>query len=150
MCKLVYMLFLLLAAGWDLKMKEIPIWVFGLGMGVAALVRGYDYQIDGRAFFSWNLVISLSVGFVLLLLAAASREAVGAGDGVFFLVSGLYLDYRDTLALFFSGLILCSLYCLAAGVAGMIRRKSIWSKTIPFLPFLVPMGIWMMINQGGY
>lgn len=149
MCKVVFFLYLMLAAGWDLKVKEIPLWVFGLGMGAVPLVRGYDYLVFGKVFFSWSLVISLSVGAVLLLLAAVSREAVGMGDGVFFLVSGLYLDYQDTFALFFSGLLLCSIFCLAVGVAGMLRRQSIWSQTIPFLPFLVPMGIWIVLNQGG-
>ena len=150
MCKIVYLSFLMLAAGWDLKVKEIPLWVYGLGLGAVPLVRGYDYLVFSRGFFNRDLVLSMAVGAVLLFLSVISREAVGFGDGVFFLVSGMYLEYRETVALFLSGLVLCGVFCLAAGAVGVIRHRSMRSQTVPFIPFLVPMGIWMVINQGGF
>ena len=144
MYKLAFLVFLAAAASWDLIKREIPLWVYLAGAVMAVATRRLEWiTADG--------LLSMGIGGGLLFLALISREQIGPGDGAFFLVSGMFLECRINAALFFYGLMLCSIYCLWIEVYGHIRYrgKSVRKMTVPFLPFLVPVGIWLMAGGSG-
>ena len=95
--------------------------------------------------FSETLLAMLP-GAVLLLFSRITAGKIGEGDGWFFVVSGLFLSWREAAVLFLSGLMLCGgygLFVLAAGAAG---GKDMRKKRLPFLPFLLPGGIWLFFS----
>lgn len=144
MHKLAFLIFLTAAASWDLIKREIPLWVYIGGVVMAVLTRRLEWATaDG--------MLSIGIGGCLLFLALISRDRIGKGDGVFFLVSGMYLECRMNAVLFFYGLMLCSIYCLWMEVYGHIRsrHKEMRNMTVPFLPFLVPVGIWLIAGGSG-
>ena len=142
MYKLAFILFLLLAAAWDLLKKEVPLGLYLCGALLAVLTRGFGWLTADGCF-------SIGIGIGLLFLTLVSGGRIGAGDGMFFLVSGMYLECRVNAALFFYGLMLCCIYCLWAGVYSRIKYQQIQNKTVPFLPFLVPVGVWLTTGGGG-
>ena len=146
MYKLAFLIFLMAAAFWDLIKKEIPLWIYVAGAVMAVMTRRLEWvTVDG--------MLSIGIGGGLFLLALISRERIGKGDGVFFLVSGMFLESRMNAALFFYGLMLCSVYCLWMEAYGHIGRRNRYRElrktTVPFLPFLVPVGIWLITGGSG-
>lgn len=101
------------------------------------------YGILGRHL--WDLGLGAGVGGVLLALSYAAREAIGKGDGWFFVVSGMYLGVSRNLFLLAGGLGLCFLAGLALIVRGIIQGRSVRQLSLPFLPYLIPAGIGVML-----
>lgn len=96
-------------------------------------------RVLGRA----GLGRALSCGIGLGLLAAgwASRGRIGAGDGCFFLVSGLLLDVGENFWLFFASVFLCGLCSLGILVqAQLAGRRKAGTDTLAFLPFVAAGG----------
>lgn len=141
----IFLLFLLVAAGRDLKKKSVEIWIYII-FGIWALLdMGYRWVVMGQQIDYGNLFSSLCLGFGLLGCGILWRDAVGLGDGCFFLVSGLLLGFWENLALLCYGMLLCSLYCLGYLIWNQVYyRRNVRKDTVPFLPFLVPVGIWIV------
>lgn len=141
----IFLLFLLVAAGRDLKKKSVEIWIYII-FGIWALLdMGYRWVVMGQQIDCGNLFSSLCLGFGLLGCGILWRDAVGLGDGCFFLVSGLLLGFWENLALLCYGMLLCSLYCLGYLIWNQVYyRRNVRKDTVPFLPFLVPVGIWIV------
>lgn len=89
----------------------------------------------------WFLFAGCLIGAVLLFVSRVTEGAVGAGDGLFFLVSGVYLGFWRNLFLFGSALALCSLAGLCILVWGQMKGKDYRKKKLPFLIFTIPAGI---------
>lgn len=141
----IFLLFLLVAAGRDLKKKSVEIWIYII-FGIWALLdMGYRWVVMGQQIDCGNLFSSLCLGFGLLGCGILWRDAVGLGDGCFFLVSGLLLGFWENLALLCYGMLLCSLYCLGYLIWNQVYyRRNVRKDTVPFLPFLLPVGIWIV------
>ena len=144
----LFIFFLLIAAAQDIREKQVEVRVFVIFGLLAVLLCRYQW-ITG----SWNGWIdvagNLCVAGGLIAAAVIWREAVGLGDGCFFLVSGLLLGFWENLALLFYGLFLCGSYCLLKLVLNQLRgRGNVNKQTVPFLPFLVPAGIWLVFIKG--
>lgn len=94
---------------------------------------------------------SMAVGAFLLLLSRISRGAIGEGDGWFFTVSGLYLNFWDNLLLLSSGLFLGGIFALFLTTAAFLNgsKGSAGKRRIPFLPLLLPAGLWMALCKNG-
>ncbi|MEE0673010.1 MAG: hypothetical protein UCN44_06945, partial [Enterocloster sp.] len=75
---------------------------------------------------------------LLLGISVVTEEAMGKGDGWFFLVSGLFLGFWKNVFLLTGGLFLC----FPVAVWLMIGR---WGKNtgikLPLLPFMFPVGL---------
>lgn len=84
----------------------------------------------------------LAAGLFLLTASAVSKGKVGAGDGLAFLVSGLFLDFWENSLLLFESLLLLSAVCLES----WIFQREAAPVEHPFMPyvFLVYLGgiIW--------
>lgn len=137
---LVFLSFLLAAAWQDYREKSVSVLLYA-GYGLAACV----IRLANAA---WNPMVlcGLGVGGVMLLLGRLTQGAIGSGDGWFFIIGDLYLSVPETILLLLNGLAFCGIFCLILIVCGKIRGRSMRGVTVPFLPFLVPAWIWMVIS----
>lgn len=143
--KWIFLLFLIIAAGQDMKRKSVDIRVYVV-FGMWALIGlGYHWLMEGHLVNWGNLFSSMCLGLGLIGCALLWHDAVGMGDGCFFLVSGLMLGFWENLALLCYGMLLCSIYCLCLMVWNQVRyHRNVRKYTVPFLPFLVPVGFWII------
>lgn len=144
----VFMGFLLVAAGQDLYRKGIKVWVFVLFGIIALAADGYLWSQAGGEFCWRSHLWSCGVGAGLLLLGKICGGSIGAGDGCFFLISGLLLEFWENLMVLCIGVILCGSYGLCLFVWKKIRTgENIGKQTVPFLPFAVIPGVWMAVEN---
>lgn len=137
--QLMFGLFLLIAAWQDGKEKKINIALFltaGVAGGILSLLHG-QWGID-------RLLSSLT-GVGLLMFGRLSREAIGYGDGLFFIVSGLFLPLNENLQMLIFGLMICGLASGGIIFIGFIKGRNMRGKTLPFIPFLIPAWIGMAV-----
>ncbi len=150
----------LVAGAWqDMRNRKIKVSLIAMsGTGGAVLRVLYivldtavTYQGEGcQQLFGlamgrlMDTVLAMAVGGGLLFLSRMTKEAVGKGDGWFFLVSGIYLGAMKNLALLAGGLGACFLLSIVLMLKGIIQGTDMGKLRIPFLPFLVPAGIGVM------
>lgn len=147
--------FTALAAGQDLRKKQVDInlyWIFGMIAGAILVFRMWENQN-----IMWEKAAEGLFGFlpglVLLGLGKVSRGSIGAGDGCYFLISGLLLGFWRNLAVLFYGTLCCGLFCLVYFVWGNFKKKdNLRKQTVPFLPFAAVPVFWMIIGEaaGGW
>lgn len=148
MMQMLFLAFLATAAIQDLREKQVKLWVFFL-FGLLSLgLAGYLWLKPGMA-YSWQEHLkSSSLGLGLLGMGRICREEIGAGDGLFFLISGWQLSFQENLLLLCGGMILCGLYAMTVFVWYRIFcQKRVGKETIPFLPFVAVWGVWMTSAQ---
>lgn len=144
--RLVFVLYLITAAWQDLRSRTIRTNVF-MVFGIAGiLMRLGQLLAECRGAGQWrnglaDTGLALLIGAGLLSLSAISGQAVGMGDGLFFMVSAFYLGLWQNLALLMGGLLLCFLYCGGLLLWGCAHHIRVGTYRVPFLPFLVPVGI---------
>lgn len=143
----IFGMFLAVAAGQDLRKKQVDLWIYGL-FGCFAFLLAIGRQLRGAAGFQWQEYIGgISIGLMLLGIGIISRGSIGMGDGLFFLVSGMILKLPENMLLLSYGILLCGLYSLGYLVWIHFRAEGIKhmrAQMIPFLPFLIPPGIWLL------
>lgn len=138
--QVAFLLFLLSAAWQDVRQRTISVWTYwGFG-AIACLLM----MIGGR---NWDIETTgaVAIGIILLLFGRWTGWSIGEGDGWFFVVAGIYLGFWANLALLFYGLLLCGFYCLGVVVWGWMYKLNVRKLKVPFLPFLLPVGIWIII-----
>lgn len=141
----LFLSFLLVAAGQDLRSKQVEVRVYIVFGVLAAGLVWYQWYVRDLA--DWpGIICNLCIALGMLAACWLCPGAIGAGDGCFFLVSGMLLSFWENLALLFYGILLCGGYCLLKVVVNQLYQGT-WVKhqTVPFLPFLVPVGIWLVI-----
>jgi len=109
---------------YDIKTRQIQPIIL-LVSGILGIVTGAAAVITGSTGF-------LLPGAFLLLTAKASREAVGYGDGLALMVTGMYIDVLQTFNLFILALFLSAMAAIVMIVIKRAGRKDV----MPFLPFL--------------
>ena len=109
----------------DLQTLEIH-----LPFCAAFLILGI-VSVTGTGQSLLETVISLIPGMILLWTARISRGAVGGGDGVVVLITGLFLGFSLTLASSAAGILLAGCYAGFCLFTGRFNRAA-----FPFLPFL--------------
>lgn len=156
-------LLLLGVAGWqDYKYRSIKVNVF-LGFGIfGGILRGVglvmEKQFQGcTAPGAWLLLGSygadigaaMGIGLLLLILSAVTREAVGKGDGCFFVVSGIYLGFWRNLELLWASLFLCLIAGGVIAALDLVRDRkgsaNIRKLSLPFLACAVPAGLGVLL-----
>ena len=135
----LFLMILVLAAWQDCRWKSISM-RFLLAEGII----GVRFSVALKRSLL-QVVLSAGIGVLLLLLSKWTEGGIGEGDGWFFVVSGCYIDWQDNLCLFLSGLFLCFGLSLCFMVLRLLKRKRN-HVTVPFLPFLLPVGISMMLD----
>lgn len=81
------------------------------------------------------------IGGVLILVSYFSEGSMGKGDGIFFFIAGIYLGFWKNLILLCSSLFLCSFAGLVYLMWGMLHGKDYRKRSLPFLVFALPAGI---------
>lgn len=137
---LVYSVFLLASAWYDIRTAKIPIWlliVFGVAgvLGMAAGMRPSGYTGLAAAFLP---------GIFLLLVTLCTKGAAGPGDGCFFIVSACYLGASGTIILFLCALLFCGTCSLGMAAWGFIHGINAGKMRLPFLPFILPAWLWLL------
>ena len=149
-----FLVFTAFAAYQDIKYGSIHVGVFVAGGAVgiflqtgrliAAFVRSGIWPFGGgMAFTMQQLLGAAAVGVFLLCVSCITQEAVGEGDGFFFLVAGCYLGFFKTVFLFTGALFLCFpvsavllIRQILCGGAGSVK-----GGRLPFLPFVLPVAV---------
>lgn len=137
--EVVFSMFLFAAAWQDGKTKSVSLWLLGAA-GMAGLSLSLLHGTLGPA-----RLLSCLPGGGLLLLSRFTNESVGMGDGLFFVVSGLFLNVFMNLELLIYGIFLNGAVCGAIYFYNRMAGRDVRKKTIPFLPFLVPVWIGMVM-----
>lgn len=141
--KSLFFLFLVFAAWQDYQEREIDGRIFMVA-GIAGLIVCVISCFTGQR--EWfDVVLSCSVGVGLFALRRWSNGGIGEGDGWFFVISGLYLRGLENIGLFFSGLCVCFLWSLPLAVKAILENGEGRKRELPFLPFLLPAGIWFFV-----
>ena len=143
--------FTALAAWQDLKWGSIHIGTFIAGGAAGILLQAGRFAAVSAAYGSWRMVCTPAcavlqllgaacVGMFLLALSYATQEAVGQGDGFFFLTAGCYLGFIKTVFLFTVSLLLCfpvSSFLMLCRIRGGNRIADLGKVRLPFLPFVL-------------
>ncbi len=126
----------------DLRIKKIPVIPLML-TGIVGMIFHLVY---------WNRDIQdilggISIGIVLYFISVITRGKIGKGDGVLFMVTGVYLG-------FWNNLILLWVACVMAGVVGagmMVAFKKNKDYKLPFVPFvLLAALVMLMVGKGQF
>lgn len=145
----IFGMFLAVAAGQDLKKKQVDIWIYFL-FGGLALAAAAMQQLVGNDGYQWMEHLGgMCIGLLLSGLGIISRGSIGIGDGCFFLVSGMILKFQESMMLLCYGTLFCGLYCLVYLVWRRFhsdRIAGVRKHIVPFLPFLIPPGVWLVLD----
>lgn len=123
---LVFILLIILTIS-DVKKREISLAVISLFAIIGVIMIGIDSDRD-----IWGIIIGILVGIMLIFFSYISREGIGYGDGLVFIVTGLYLGGYRNIELLLTSVFLASLY----GIIIFIICKN-YRKRIPFIPFIM-------------
>lgn len=113
-------------AAYDIKTKTVPVAAVVI-IAVSVLLYRLCMGIEVL-----ELAIGLLPGIVLLVLAFATRESIGTGDGLVVCVLGLFCGWRRCLAIFGMALVLSAMLSIILLVCRKVGRKT----ELPFLPSL--------------
>ncbi len=136
------MVWLVVCSVYDWKYCGVPLWLLvvgsvGSGIGVICTLLWGETSIA-------EVLLALVPGMVAVLLAYASREQIGYGDGVVLLVIGSYAGVGDTLKI----LMLALAGTFGVSILLLICKKANGRSRIPFVPFLT-MGS-VLVMAGGW
>ena len=124
---LVMMLFLTVLAYEDLRTGTMNIVIIGTCGATGLILR----IITGTG--TLEIMSGTIVGALLLILAFASSQAVGYGDGFLFAASGIYLGLIRNVIFLLLSLILGAVTSIVL-MAARIKKKN---ERIPFVPFML-------------
>ena len=134
--KVLLLGFLVVNAVYDVRYRRIllqtvPVFLIS---GVLLLVSGENTLVSG--------LTALLPGVFLLLLGKITREAVGYGDGLIVMVTGIYLGLWETCAVVMGALFLSAIW---GSVLMMGKRKGLHGEIswVPFLLISYTGGLWL-------
>lgn len=124
----------------DVRKKEIHRDVMIL-FGIAGVVFHLAFQRISIG----DLFGGLLVGCGMLVISYFSGGRVGIGDGVLFVVTGIFLGFRGNLVLLWCALMLMGVYALVLCLTGHLGKR----EKIPFVPFVLLGYVLMIACEGG-
>lgn len=126
----VVLVFLSICTVFDIRKKEIPL--FLAGMGTMAAVGFTIWRIGNGTIFAAQIILSLLPGLFFLLAGWCTKEKVGYGDGILLLITGLMVGFNQCFTGLCIGLFLSAFF----GVLLLFLHKVQKNSKIPFVPFL--------------
>lgn len=137
--KLCFGGYLCVVSVWDIRKREIPLWLIAVG-GLLAAGLG----VFSKKHSIMLMIAGALVGMVFVGISKVTEEAFGYGDSLMIAVAGVYLGFWNVLGL------LVWAHVLAALFAGYILiRKGIYKgASFPFVPFLLA-AYTVIVWQGG-
>lgn len=120
--------YLCIVSVWDIKNREIPMWLIAAGGILSASLGCLSSETSAVLMGAGALV-----GMLFLLISWMTREAFGYGDSLMIAVTGIYLGFWNLLYM------LVWAYVLAAIFAGyvLIQKGFCKKEAFPFVPFLL-------------
>ena len=134
------LLFLSICTIFDIRKKEIPLILAGVGM--MAAVGFTIWRIRNESIYAAEILLSLLPGLFFLFTGWCTKEKVGYGDGILLLITGVMVGFNQCLA----GL--CISLFLSAFFGGLLLflHKAQKNSRIPFVPFLtIGMGVCIIL-----
>ena len=122
------MIFLLICAMWDLRVKRIPTYLLWIGTAGTMIFNIFFYK--GNLF---NPLGGLIFGGVCLFIGKVTDEALGYGDSFIICLLGSYAGFLKTLWTVTLAFTVVGLFSLIF----LMRKGDYRKRTIPFIPFLV-------------
>lgn len=113
-----------------------------LALVLIFFASGILYQILLGKVILIEILGGILVGIILIGISRLTEEAIGYGDGLIFLVTGVFLGIWENLNLLFTSLIIAFIY---SSIQILLRKKDTKDE-IPFVPF-----IWIadLLHLGG-
>ena len=99
--------------------------------------------IEGNVTVILQIFVSMFVGIVLILVGIVTKEKIGIGDGILFMVSGCYLDIFQNLRLFSQTIFLIGGFTILCLIIKKIRKTS----QIPMAPFMLGAYVIMFLEE---
>lgn len=90
----------------------------------------------------WMIVASMLIGIGLMLVGVFSKESIGIGDGILFLVSGCYLNIFENLILLRRTIFLIGGFAILCLTIKKLRKTS----QIPMAPFMLTAYVTTFLN----
>ncbi len=121
----------------DMRKKRISLWLV-----LVFLAAGIIFQaVTGKLTFL-EVLGGASLGIFLLGISRATHEAMGYGDGLIFLATGVFLGIWENFQLLFTSLVMA---CIFSAIQMLFRKKS-GKDEMAFVPF-----IWIsyLVHLGG-
>ncbi len=146
----VFLCFLIIGALQDYYWKQVEVRVFVLFGSIGICYTSFLWMQNPNLQQVQSFLIALIPGMILICASFLGKDAIGLGDGLFFLISATMLESEEVLLLFLGGFISCGIWSLYSLVKS-VMKFGMWNKkeTIPFLPFLLPVGLWMIMIKVG-
>lgn len=115
----------------DIKRRRLPLTVLLAGLLTGAGGRVLQSGLQCR--LAAKLCCGTLPGAALLAVSLCTRGAVGLGDAVLFMVSGVYLDFWENLLLLLLSLLLAGLW----GTGLLVTKRGSRKTTLPLAPFVL-------------
>lgn len=140
----LFFIYLFLMAIYDIKKRKIQLEcsaVVAVLLAIQQVCIVYRGEISIAGVF-WGMM----VGVVLIGLSILTKGAIGVGDGILFVISGLFLGIYEN-----GILLLLSLFFTAIAGGFLIMSKHVGKTyTLPFVPFVFigygVMCVWKMFG----
>lgn len=124
------MLLGILAVGAYRDWKEKHIYLY---LPAGALVLALILHILCRERAITDMLSGAAVGVIMIIIGRFTGEAVGIGDGLMLVASGVFLGFWENLCLLMTALLLVGCAALLLATLGKKRKD----YRVPFLPFLL-------------
>lgn len=143
--KLLLIVFLIICAISDLKIKKVDFYVI-TGMYIiesAIYIYMFLFKIE---IYYMEIIFGITIGLIMLFFSKISNESLGYGDGFVFIALGAGIGGENLIGiLLFSVLSIC-LYGLISIFINRIRLKNTRTFKLPFLPFVLPAVLYACIS----
>ncbi len=126
----VVFIFLAVCTVFDIRKKEIPVILAGVGAMAAASIT--IWRIGNGFIVAVQILMSLLPGLFFLLTGWCTKEKVGYGDGILLSITGLIVGFNQCFTGLCIGLFLSAFF----GALLLFLHKAQKNSRIPFVPFL--------------
>lgn len=128
----------------DIRKKKIPLYLM-IGLMVFAFVMHFIYE---RLSIT-EMVFGAGMGLVLIGIAILTKEKIGIGDGIIFVVVGLFMGLFGSIIILWYASIIAALAGLTLCIVKRFDHEKLKDVTLPFAPcVLAGLIIYIIINGG--
>lgn len=128
----------------DIRKRKIPLYLM-VGLMVFAFVTHFIYE---RLSIT-EMVFGAGMGLVLIGIAVVTKEKIGIGDGIIFVVVGLFLGFFGSIIILWYASIIAALSGLILCIVRKFDHEKLKDVTLPFAPcVLAGLIIYIIINGG--
>lgn len=112
----------------DWREKQIYLY-----LPVGAMILGLIWHLVCQERALEDMLLGAVVGLVMMIIGKVTGEAIGIGDGIMLVVSGVFLGFWGNMCLLMTALLLVGCVSLVLIVIGKKGKD----YRLPFLPFLL-------------